>query len=291
MENVVFDHIQAFHQPTTLDEALRLLQKHPGNACPVAGDTDLALRAGRSAQVLVDITRIGLSYIKREGKGLRIGATTTMAALEESALVQRLANGILSKAASTCGSPQLRNVATLGGNLVNASPAADTATPLLALDAEVILQGVRSKRRVPLVEFFLAPHKTALKGALLTEIVIPPRRLHAAWCFEKFGRTEPDISIVNVAVGLQLDAQHRCTWIRIALGAVAPTPMRAIKAEALMSGQVLTERLIERASQSAAEESRPIDDQRASAEYRRDISRVLVRRALQACAAHLGGAQ
>jgi len=287
----VFDHIQAFHQPTTLDEALRLLQKHPGKACPVAGDTDLALRAGRSAQVLVDITRLGLSYIKREGKGLRIGATTTMAALEESALVQRLANGILSKAASTCGSPQLRNVATLGGNLVNASPAADTATPLLALDAEVILQGVRSKRRVPLVEFFLAPHKTALKGALLTEIVIPPRRLHAAWCFEKLGRTEPDISIVNVAVGLQLDAQHRCTWVRIALGAVAPTPMRAIKAEALMSGQVLTEKLIERASQSATEESRPIDDLRASAEYRRDISRVLVRRALQACATHLGGAQ
>jgi probable selenate reductase FAD-binding subunit len=287
----VFDHIQAFHQPTTLDEALRLLQKYPGTACPVAGDTDLALRAGRSAQVLVDITRLGLSYIKREGKGLRIGATTTMAALEESALVQRLANGILSKAASTCGSPQLRNVATLGGNLVNASPAADTATPLLALDAEVILQGVRSKRRVPLVEFFLAPHKTAVKDALLTEIVIPPLKLHAAWCFEKFGRTEPDISIVNVAVGLQLDAQHRCTWVRIALGAVAPTPMRAIKAEALMSGQVLTERLIEQASQSAAAESRPIDDLRASAEYRRDIIRVLVRRALQACAAHLGGAQ
>jgi probable selenate reductase FAD-binding subunit len=291
MENVVFDHIQAFHQPTTLDEALRLLQKHPGKACPVAGDTDLALRAGRSAQVLVDITRLGLSYVKREGKGLRIGATTTMAALEESALVQRLANGILSKAASTCGSPQLRNVATLGGNLVNASPAADTATPLLALDAEVILQGVRSKRRVPLVKFFLAPHKTAVKDALLTEIVIPPLKLHAAWCFEKFGRTEPDISIVNVTVGLQLDAQHRCTWVRIALGAVAPTPMRAIKAEALMSGQVLTEKLIERASQSAAEESRPIDDLRASAEYRRDISRVLVRRALQACAAHLEGAQ
>lgn len=291
MEDVVFDHIQAFHQPATLNEALRLLQKHSGKACPVAGDTDLALRAGRSAQVLVDITRLGLSYIKREGKGFRIGATTTMATLEESVLVQRLANGILSKAASTCGSPQLRNVATLGGNLVNASPAADSATPLLTLDAEVILQGVRHKRRVPLVEFFLAPHKTALKGELLTEIVIPPCKLHAAWCFEKFGRTEPDISIVSVSVGLQLDAQGRCTWVRIALGAVAPTPMRAIKAEALMSGQVLTEKLIERAGQSAAEESRPIDDLRASAEYRRDISRVLVRRALQACAAHLGGAQ
>jgi carbon-monoxide dehydrogenase medium subunit len=141
------------------------------------------------------------------------------------------------------------------------------------------------------VEFFRAPHKTALNGALLTEIIVPPCRPHATWCFEKFGRTEPDISIVNVAVGLQCDAQHRCTWVRIALGAVGPTPMRAIRAEAMMTGQLLTERLVERAAQSASEESRPIDDLRASADYRRDLCRVLVGRALRACSADPGGVQ
>ena len=283
----MFDHIQAFHQPRTVSEAIRLLHKPGRQACLIAGGTDLVLRAGRSVTDLVDITRLGLDYIRRSGQGVRIGATTTLAALEQSPHVQHLADGILAKAAAACGTIQTRNVATIGGNLTNSSPAADTAPPLLVLDANVVLQGLRTKRHVPLAEFFRGPHETVANGSLLTEIAIPPGRPHTAWSFQRFGRTEMDIAVVNVAVGLQLDRRRRCTWIRIALGAVAPRPMRAPKAEAVLANSIIDRRRIERAVDTAAQEIRPITDVRASAEYRTELSRVLFRRALEECAQHL----
>jgi CO/xanthine dehydrogenase FAD-binding subunit len=286
MEVFMFDHVKAFHQPRTVQKAVTLLQQK-GKACLVAGGTDLVLRAGRSVTDLVDITRLGLDYIKGGVKGMRIGAATTLAAIEHSSEVQRLANGILAKAAAACGTVQMRNVATIGGNLANASPAADTATPLLVLDAAVVLQGSRAKRQVALVDFFRAPHETAAKGSLLTEIVLPACKANAAWSFQRFGRTELDIAIVNAATGLQLDRNGRCTWARIALGAVAPIPVRARKAESLITGKALDAQLLEQAAEAALEDIRPITDVRASAEYRREISRVLVRRALQECAQHL----
>ncbi len=162
----MFDHIRAFHRPRTIQEALKLLHRPGGKACALAGGTDLVLRSGRSVTDLVDITGLGLDYIRRGGGGLRIGAASPLAKVEESAAVQALAGGILSTAAAHCGSVQLRNVATLGGNLANASPAADTAVPLLVLDAKVVLQDLRRKRRMGLAEFFLAPHKTAINGGL-----------------------------------------------------------------------------------------------------------------------------
>lgn len=290
MEDAVFDRIRDFHQPHTVNEAIRLLHKPEGQVCLVAGGTDLVLGAGRCITELVDITRLRLDYIRRSGQGVRIGATTTLAALEQSPHVQHLANGILARAAATCGTIQTRNVATIGGNLTNASPAADTATPLLALDAIVVLQGLRSRRQVPLAEFFRGPHETVANGSLLTEIVIPPCQARTAWSFQRFGRTEIDIAVVNVAAGLQLDCRGRCTWIRITLGAVAPQPMRAPKAEAVLACRVLTKSLIKRASDTAAREIRPITDVRASAEYRIDLSRVLLRRALEECAQHLESA-
>ena len=283
----MFDHIRAFHQPRTVSEAVRLLHKPGGQACLVAGGTDLVLRAGRSVTDLVDITRLGLAYIRRSGQGVRIGATTTLAALEQSPHIQHLANGILAKAAASCGTIQTRNVATLGGNLTNASPAADTATPLLVLDANVVLQGLRTRRHVPLAEFFRGPHETVANGSLLTEIVIPPGQPRTAWSFQRFGRTEMDIAVLNVAAGLQLDRRGRCTWIRIALGAVAPRPMRAPRAEAVLGDSILSKTRIERAADTVAQEIRPITDVRASAEYRTELSRVLLRRALEECAQHL----
>ncbi len=214
---------------------------------------------------------------------MQIGATTTMAALEESVLVQLLANGILAKAAASCGSPQTRNLATIGGNLANASPAADTATPLLVLDAEVVLQGARTQRTLPLDQFFVAPHATNAKRELLTEIVVHNAKPHTAYSFQRFSRTEMDIALVNVAAAVQLHRDHRCTHVRLALGAVAPTPMRALKAETALEGKVLTTGLIKIAADIAADEISPITDLRASAEYRREISRVLVRRAIEEC--------
>ncbi len=283
----MFDHVRAFHQPRSISEALRLLRRSGAQAFLLAGGTDLVLRAGRSVTDLIDITHLGLDYIKREGRDLRLGAATTLAELEQSSLVQPLANGILAKAAAACGTIQTRNLATLGGNLANASPAADTATPLLVLEAEVVLQGTRSKRRIPLAEFFRAPHESAASGSLLTEIVIPACKPRMAWSFQRFGRTEVDIALVNVAAGIQLNKAGRCTLARIALGAVAPQPMRALKAEAALEGKLLNGELVERAVECAVQEIRPITDVRASAEYRAELSRVLLGRALAECAQHL----
>ena len=283
----MFDHIQAYYQPQTVKEALRLMHGNTGKGCVIAGGTDLALKAGRSVTYLVDISKIGLDYIKREGKGLRIGATTTMSALETSGPVRHLADGILANAAATCGSVQTRNMATIGGNLANASPAADLATPLLVLDAEVVLAGTKSSRTVPLMRFFAGPHETTMNGSLMTEIVIPAPKAHTAFAFHKFGRTEVDISLVNVAAGVRVDSHGRCNWVRLALGAVAPRPMRAVEAEGLMLGEELNQSTIERAATLAAGEIDPISDVRASAEYRREITEVLVRRALRECAQRL----
>lgn len=285
----MFDHVRAFYQPGSIPEAIRLLTKEKRHACVLAGGTDLVLRAGRSVTVLVDISRMGLSYIKPCGRGFRIGATTTMNQIVESPQMQNIADGILAKAAASCGAVQTRNVATIGGNLANASPAADSAVPLLALDAAIVLYGSGGRKRVPLAEFFTGPHKTIAQAALLTEVIIPASSLkpNMAYSFQRLARTETDIAIVNVAVGVQLDRHGMCTWARVALGAVAPQPIRSHHAEAALVGKPLIEGAIESAASAAADESQPITDIRASAEYRRDMTRVLVRRALHECAERL----
>jgi len=286
----MFDQVRVFHQPRTVKEAVGLLHNADAKTCVVAGATDLVLRAPRSVTALVDIGRLGLSYVKRDGGAVRIGATTTLAELQQSAIIRRLANGILAEAAACCGGIQTRNMASIGGNLANASPAADMAAPLLALDAAVMLQSLRGKHRVPLAEFFSGPHKTVAKRALVVEILIPAGKPRTAWSFQRLARTETDIAIVNVAAAIQIDRQNRCTCARIALGAVAPQPMRAARAEACLTRQAITRELIDGAAETAAGEARPISDLRASAEYRREMSRVLVRRALEECVNRLGRA-
>jgi aerobic carbon-monoxide dehydrogenase medium subunit len=287
---MTFDHIESFLQPTSIPEAVRLLKREGRRARLVAGGTDVAVQKNRAIRTLVDVSRLGLNYIRKKGSGWAIGAATTMTALEESRQIREFADGILAAAAATCGSMQNRNMATIGGNLANASPAADTATPLLALDASVVLASSRGRRTVPLTKFFLGPKRTVLNGELLTEIQIPgpPRGERICWSFQKLGRTESDISVVNCAAGLQLDRAGKCTWARIALGAVAPTPLRARKAEAALLGRQLTKESLEAACASVLREVRPISDLRASAEYHREMSGVLARRALLECAARAG---
>jgi carbon-monoxide dehydrogenase medium subunit len=286
----MFDQVRDFYQPSSIREAVRLLRRGGRQARIVAGGTDLVVGQDRSIRLLVDVTRLGLDYIRRDRNGFVIGATSTMAALEDSPKIRALADGILAAAASTCGSVQIRNMATLGGNLASASPAADTATPLLVLDAMVVMAGPRGRRRVSLEKFFTGPRKTHLNGALLMEIVIPalPRGMRAGWSYQKLGRIQTDIAVVNVAAGLGVDRRGRCAWARIALGAVGPTPMRAHKAEALLAGQMLTQELLDRVGDAAMQQVRPIGDVRASAEYRREMSRVLVRRVLAECAKRAG---
>jgi carbon-monoxide dehydrogenase medium subunit len=286
----MFDHIECFYQPANLREALALVRKVGKRGRIVAGGTDLVMQADRSIHFLIDITRSGLSYIRTNGRDHVIGATTTMAELEHSPAILALAGGILARAACTCGSIQNRNMATVGGNLANASPAADTAVVLLALDAQVVLTSSRREREIALAEFYSGAHQTVANGELLKEIVIPtlPNGKGVGWSFQKLGRTATDISIVNVAAGLQTDIRGRIKWARLALGAVGPTPLRARNAEALLLGHSVDEDLLERSGEAVMKEVNPIRDCRASAEYRREMSGVLARRALRECAVQTG---
>ena len=284
----MFDTVEAFYRPGTVRETLRLLQNGKKRARVVAGGTDLVVEADQSIRFLIDITHAGLSYIRRKGKACVIGATTTMAALENSPAIRALASGILARAAATCGSVQIRNMATVGGNLANGSPAADTATPLLALDAEVVLADARGRRKIPLAAFYSGARKTARGSALIVEISIPALPRGGRWSFQKLGRTEGDISLVNAAAGLQLDSQGRVKWARIALGAVAPTPIRAAGAEELLVGRKVDQITLAEVCDEAVRAVRPISDVRASAEYRREMCRVLVKRALEECAGGTG---
>ncbi len=285
----MFDHIECFYRPGTLREALALLQKTGRRGAIVAGATDVVTRADRSPRYFIDVTHLDLDYVRKNGRGCTIGAATTMMALEKSSIIRGFAGGILAKAAATCGSIQNRNMATVGGNLANASPAADSAVVLLALDAHLVVANSRRKHRIPLAEFYVGPHKTVLKSELIVEIVIPALPGgRSGWSFQKLGRTETDISLVNAAVGLQADAHGRIKWSRIAMGAVGPMPVRARAAEKLLAGNALSEDLLAQAGEAVMNAVSPISDGRASAEYRREMSAVLARRALRECAAQAG---
>jgi probable selenate reductase FAD-binding subunit len=286
----MFDRLRAFHRPTSIATALRLFaaeRRAGGRGRFVAGGTDLVVQGDRSLRYLVDLTRLPLRYVRRRAGGWAIGATATMADLEHARTLHELANGVLAEAAGTCGSEQIRNMATIGGNLANASPACDLGPPLLALDASVVIAGQGARRTVPLERFFRGAHRSALDGGLLVEVVVPalPQASggRAAWSFQKLGRLQSDIAVVNAAAGVVLDKNGRCTWARVALGAVAATPLRARRAEALLVGHAFDRAAIEAAATRAAQEARPVSDVRASAEYRREMSRVLVARALSEC--------
>jgi len=283
----MFDQVEQYHRAASVAEALRLLQTGKGRARVVAGCTDFALQSDDSVRILIDITRAGLSYLRSKDGWLSIGATTTMADLEESSAVRNLAGGILARAAASCGSVQIRNVATIGGNMAHGSPAADLAPPLVALDAVMVVVSPAGRQRIGVGDYLA---KTKAPNALLAEIRIPdgPSGKRCGWSFQKLGRTAVDISLVSAAAGLEVDARGKVKWARIALGAVAPMAMRADETEKLITGRILDRGLLDEAGLAVRREIGPISDQRASADYRREMSGVLVRRALQECASQSG---
>jgi len=287
----VFDQVEAFYRPASVPEALRLLQRGKGRARIVAGATDVVVAGGDGVRVLIDITRAGLSYVRRKPGGLEIGATTTLAEIEESETLRKIAGGILPLAAASCGSVSIRNMATLGGNMANASAAADMATPLLVLEASARIADAHGRRNLPLGDYLAGAAIGRFSKSILVEVAVPqpPGGKHCGWSFQKLGRTAVDISLVSVAAGLGLDAAGRVKWVRIALGSVAPTALRAGTAEQRMTGQTLDAALITEASEEVGRAVSPISDIRASAEYRREMSVVLTARALRECAARAGG--
>jgi CO/xanthine dehydrogenase FAD-binding subunit len=254
------------------------------DAALVAGATDLIplVRVGRwHPGLVVDITHLEtLRYIKPVAGGLEIGALTTHAELMHSPLVLEHAPALVEAAASVAG-PQVRARGTLGGNLCTASPAADTVPALLVLDAQVVLTGLESERRLPLAAFLTGPGQTALQsGEILKSVFIPATPPGAGMAFEKLGKRKAlIISVVNTAALLVAEG-GRIQDARLALGAVAPTVVRCPAAEAFLAGQEPVESTFHEAARLIQETIRPIDDVRASAAYRRVAAEGLAARAL-----------
>jgi len=277
-----FDYLE----PQTIEEAVSLLAKFNREAKVLAGGTDL-LNLIRTKIIrpkyVVDIARIpGLDHVKYDATGtLSIGALASIRALEMSAQVKER-HPVISQSAGELGSVAIRNVGTVGGNLCHASPAADTAPALIALGARVKIAGPAGERTTALGNFFTGPGRTVLeRGEILTEIQIPATAPDTKGIYFKHAiRGASDLAIVGVAVVASFDG-GRCRNLRIALGAVAPTPMRATGAERLLEGRELDLALIEIAAREAADESRPITDIRGSAEYRREMVKVFVRAAIK----------
>ncbi|MFN7087765.1 MAG: FAD binding domain-containing protein [Burkholderiales bacterium] len=263
------------------------LGEHGAAARILAGGTDLLAdfkSAPHVPRVVVDISRAAdMKGIAVTAQGLRIGALTTHGEIMRSPLIREMLPA-LADAAHTIGAVQTRNLGTVGGNLVTAVPSMDSGPTLLALDALVTIAGIHGSRQLPLAAFFIGPRKTVLRcDELLTEIVIPKQNLGKPAHFLKFGlRKGQALALVNVAASLWLDAERQ-TFVepRIALGAVAPTVIRAAAAEAYLEGRAVTPEAMAEAGRIAAGEARPISDFRASADYRRDLVAVLTRRALE----------
>jgi carbon-monoxide dehydrogenase medium subunit len=272
--------------PGTLQDALQLLSKRQPGIMPVAGGTNLTvdLRGGRHQPLIIlNIDSLEeLRGIKEKNGHLVIGAGTCLAEILKDPQIHRVAPA-LRLAASLFANPLIRNRATLGGNLADGSPAADSAPPLLALGAEVTLKSQSNERTIPLDKFFIHVRKTALApDELITSVSIPLPEKQPGMGYYKLGLRKADaISVISVAVILATTSEGKCEKARIALGSVAPTPIRSHTAEDFLAGKICDQQTLERAALIASDDSSPISDLRASGDYRRRMVTVLVRRALE----------
>lgn len=265
--------------PASVGDAIAMLEEHGRRAKLFAGGSDLLIamkHKKKLPRVLINIKRIpGLDGIETTADGtLVIGALATSADIAAPS-VAAISQG-LAEAAGVLGTTQIRNIGTIGGNLGNASPSAEFAPPLLCLEASLTSVGADGARTIPLDEFFLGPGKTSLGPAeVITEIRVPPQGGPINDIYIKHSLRRMDVAMASAAVLLAME-DGKAMRVRIALGAVAPVPFRAKKAEALLAGQTITEELIELAAEAATNESTPIDDIRGYAGYRRDVVRDMV---------------
>jgi len=277
-----------FYSPSSLGEALELLKQNKGNAKLLAGGTDLVLQMKRKVvtpEVIISLLEIDeLRRIEKVEGALRVGATVTHSTLENSELLH---DGfqILSSSAKKVGSPQVRNRGTLGGNLCNASPAADTSPAMLVLGAQVYVVSQEGERNIPIDLFFTGPGSCAIEEAeILKDVIIPEQPPETLGVYLKLGRRRGmDVALASVAVLVMFEGKgeasiRRC---RIGLGSVSPTPIRAKRAEEFLRGRVLEEKVIQEAGEYVQSECCPISDIRASAEYRKEMVRVLCVRAMK----------
>ncbi|MEL6308241.1 MAG: FAD binding domain-containing protein [Chloroflexota bacterium] len=278
---------EAYHNVSRVDEALALLDEHGERARIIAGGTDILIELEQGKRpdvdVLIDITRIAnLDAVEEDGDFIRLGALVNHNHVVGSDLLREHALPLV-QASWEVGAPQIRNRATVAGNLITGSSANDTITPLTALGAEIELRSIRETRTIPISEFYTGLRQTVMRSnEMLTAIRIPKRDEKQRGVFIKLGlRRAQAISVVNCAVVLSQDADGTVTQASIALGSVAPTIIRVPLAEAVLVGNSLSEETIREAAQKAGNTPTPIDDVRSTATYRSEMVKVLVARALR----------
>ena len=269
----------------TKEEVLKILEQEKSEACIVAGCSNvLPYIKDRKlpAKLLLNISDIEeLNYVKKSEDEIYIGAGTTISDLINSKIIKEECN-VLYQAAEQFADPTIRNSATIGGNLADASPAADAAPPLLVLDAVLKVESIDGKREIPLKDFFVGPRKTVLHDdEMITNIKIKNYPINKNGCFIKLGlRQAMAISVATIAMVLEVE-KNRVKDVRIAMGSVAPIPLRLFKTEEFLKSKEISDDLIKEAIQKVREEVKPIGDVRASAEYRRYVSGILFKRAFK----------
>ncbi len=268
-----------YHSPKTLEEALELLSRYRGEARVLMGGTDLLVKMKMRAlepSHIISLRKVReLDYIEFDDQGVRIGAGTRLRTIEKSEEIRERFPALW-EAVRVIGSVQIRNMGTLGGNLCNASPAADTAPPLIVYGAEAVIVGPRGERRVRVEEFFKGPGETVLEPDELLREVFIPYVDDAGSVFLRLTRTSMDIAKISIAVAAWFrDAE--ITDCRIALGAVAPTPIRIPRAEEFLRGRRISMETLDQAGRIVSEDIKPITDARSTAWYRRAVARVLTR--------------
>jgi aerobic carbon-monoxide dehydrogenase medium subunit len=278
-------HAINYEAPSTIDQAVGLLKSHGEKARPLCGGTDLIiqLRAGvRRPEYIVDVKNIReMRQISFDAKtGLRLGAAVSCIEIFESEVMRRIYPG-LTEAAHLIGSLQIQNRASVGGNLCNGSPAADSTPALIAIGARARLVGPNGEREVPVENFVVSPGRTVVEpGELLVELLAAAPAAHTADAYLRLiPRNEMDIAIVGVGSSVTLDGD-KVTAARIGLGAVAATPLLAAKSAESLIGKKLDDSAIETAARLASDQAAPIDDMRGTIEYRKHVTGVLTRRTL-----------
>jgi aerobic carbon-monoxide dehydrogenase medium subunit len=278
--------------PESLDDCLRLLAQRGPETKLLAGGTDLLPQMKNGVVIpkrVIDLSGVArVKILECDAKGLRIGSAVPARQVEQDTRVRDTYTAV-AESAALLGSVQVRNLASVGGNICNAAPSADMAPPLIAMEAQAVIAGPKGERRVPLSDFFTGVRKTVVgPDELLVEIFVPAPGAHSGGCYIRHTpRRELDIAVVGVSSQVTI-ANGVCAKARIALAAVAPTPVRATAAEAALEGKPLTPELIERAADLAGQAAKPISDQRGSADFRRHLVRILTRRTLTTALARAG---
>jgi aerobic carbon-monoxide dehydrogenase medium subunit len=275
-----------YEAPETLDSAVALLAAEQGEARILAGGTDLLVQIKTDViepTLVVDIKRIAeMRQVSEEVGGFRVGAAVTGAELSEHAKLKKAWPGVV-EAANLIGSTQIQGRATMGGNLGNGSPAADSVPALIAAAAKAVVVGPQGQREIAVEDVILGPRKLCLtKGEIITAFLLPPRRKHASDAYLRFiPRTEMDIAVVGCGISLALDDKGICVDARVSLGAVAERPLLVADAAKALIGSKIDAPALDKLATAASAACRPIDDKRGTKEYRIKVAGVIARRTAQ----------